>query len=82
MIGFFGNNWLVGWLVGWSVGNAVFSETALRIFLIFCMKLGAIKIEKSQSRISEKNSLFGDIREKVSKLAQNQILLYFSQTRL
>ena len=30
-----GNNWLVGWLVG----NAVFSETPLRIFLIFCMKL-------------------------------------------
>ena len=31
-IGVVGNNWLVG--------NAVFSETALRIFLIFCMKLG------------------------------------------
>ena len=30
-IGVVGNNWLVGWLVG----NAVFSETALRIFLIF-----------------------------------------------
>ena len=28
-----GNNWLVGWLLGWLVGNAVFSETALRIFL-------------------------------------------------
>ena len=27
------------WLVGWLVGNAVFSETAPRIFLIFCMKL-------------------------------------------
>ena len=35
-IGIVGNNWLVGWLVG----NAVFSETALRIFQIFCMKLG------------------------------------------
>ena len=31
-IGAVGNNWLVG--------NAVFSEMALRIFLIFCMKLG------------------------------------------
>ena len=30
-IGVVGNNWLVG--------NTVFSETALRIFLIFCMKL-------------------------------------------
>ena len=28
-----------GWLVGWLVGKAVFSETALGIFLIFCMKL-------------------------------------------
>ena len=37
-----GNNWLVGWLVG----NAAFSETALRIFLIFCMKLGDYKGRK------------------------------------
>ena len=55
-IGAVGNNWLVAWLVG----NAVFSETALRIFLI-----------KWQSQIFEKNSWFGNIREKVSKLAQN-----------
>ena len=41
-IGVVGNNWLVGWLVG----NAVFSETALRIFLIFCMKLGDHKGRK------------------------------------
>ena len=34
-IGVVGNNWLVGWLVG----DAVFSETALRMFLNFCMKL-------------------------------------------
>ena len=38
-----GNNWLVGWLVG----NAVFSETVLRIFLIFCMTLGAYKGRKA-----------------------------------
>ena len=31
---------IVGWLVGCLVDNAVFSETALNIFLIFCMKLG------------------------------------------
>ena len=36
-IGVAGNKWL---LVGWLVGNAVFSETVLRIFLIFCMTLG------------------------------------------
>ena len=38
--------WLFGWLVGWLVCNAVFSETALRIFLVFCMKLGDHKGRK------------------------------------
>ena len=38
--------WLVGWLIGWLVGNAIFSETALRIFLIVCMKLGDYKGRK------------------------------------
>ena len=33
-------------LVGWLVGNAVFSETAVGIFLIFCMKLGYYKGRK------------------------------------
>ena len=37
-IGVVGNNWLVG--------KAVFSETALRIFLIFCIKLGDYKGRK------------------------------------
>ena len=32
--------------VGWLVGKAVFSEMALRIFLIFCMKLGDYKCRK------------------------------------
>ena len=34
---------IIGWMVGLLVGNAVFSETTLRIFLIFCMKLGDYK---------------------------------------
>ena len=34
------------WLVGSLVGNAVFSETSLRIFLIFCIKLGDYKGRK------------------------------------
>ena len=37
-IGVIGNNWLVG--------NAVFSETALRSFLIFCIRLGDYKGRK------------------------------------
>ena len=35
-----------------------------------------IKVEKSQSRIFEKNSSFEDIREKVSKLAQNHFDIF------
>ena len=38
-----GNNCLVGWLVA----NTVFSETALKIFLIFCIKLGEYKGRKA-----------------------------------
>ena len=30
----------------WLVGNAVFSETAERVFLIFCIKLGDYKGRK------------------------------------
>ena len=37
---------IIDWLVGWLVGNAVFSEMALSIFLIFCMKLGYYKGRK------------------------------------
>ena len=33
-------NQTLKYLVGWLVGNAVFSERALRIFLIFCIELG------------------------------------------
>ena len=43
----FGNNWLVG--------NAVFSETALRIFLIFCMKLGDYKGRKVKTGLTSMN---------------------------
>ena len=73
---------IIGWLVGWLVGNAVFSETALRIFLIFCMKLGDYEGRKVTAGFLKKNSWFGDIREKVSKLAKNQTPWYFSQKRL
>ena len=33
-------------MVGWLVGNAVFSEMAIRIFVIFCMTLGDYKGRK------------------------------------
>ena len=67
-------------MVGWLVGYAVFSDTALRIFLIFCMKLGDYKGRKVTQPDFWKKFLFGDIRKKVSKLAQNQTLIFFSKT--
>ena len=72
----------IGWLVGWLVGNGVFSETALRIFLIFCLKLGDYKGRKVIEPDFWKSSWFRDVLEKVSKLAQNQTLWYFSQKQL
>ena len=64
-------------MVGWFVGNLVFSEKAVTIFLIFCVKLPDYKGKKSQSRIFEKNYWFGDIRKKISKLTQNKTLDVF-----
>ena len=43
------------YLVGWLVGNTVFSETALRIFLIFCMKLGDYKGRKVTAGLLKKS---------------------------
>ena len=46
-IGLSGNNWLVS--------NAVFSESALRIFLIFCVKLMDYKGRKIRAGFLKKN---------------------------
>ena len=36
----------VGWLVGWLVTNTVFSESVLKDFSGFCLKLGDYKGRK------------------------------------
>ena len=41
-------------IFGWLVGKAVFSETVLRTFLIFCMKLGDYKGRKMTARFLKK----------------------------
>ena len=64
-------------VLGWLFGNAVFSETALRIFLIFYIKFGDYKGRK----VTELFDL-EIFAKKVSKLDQNQKLSYFSQRRL
>ena len=48
--------WVLLVIIGWLVGNAVFSETALRVFLIFCMKLGDYEGRKVTAGFLKKNS--------------------------
>ena len=71
---------IIGWLVGWQRSFLRNGSEGFSDFVVW--RLGTIKVEKSQSRIFEKNSWFGDIREKISKLAQNQTLIFFSKTAL
>ena len=52
------------------------SQKQLKIFLIFCMKLGDYKV-RDRAGFLKKKSWFGDICKKVSKLAQNQTLIFF-----
>ena len=55
-------------IIGWLVTQ--FSQKRhYRFFWFFAWSSWIIKVGKSQSWVSEKNSWFGDIREKVSKLA-------------
>ena len=60
-----------------------FSQRRLRIFVIFCMKLEDYKgRKKAEPDFWKKSPWFADIRKKISKLAQNQTLLFFSKTAL
>ena len=60
-----------------------FSQRRLRIFVIFCMKLEDYKgRKKTEPDFWKKSPWFADIRKKISKLAQNQTLLFFSKTAL
>ena len=43
-------------IIGWLVDNAVLSETALMIFLVFCTKLGDYKVRKVIEPDFSKNS--------------------------
>ena len=68
-------------MVGWLVGNAVFSETAKRIFLNFYMKLGDYK--------GKKESDFGKIfliwrysRKAIQISLKSDTLIFFSKTAL
>ena len=78
-IGFVGNNWLVGWLVG----NAVFSETALRIFLIFFVKLGDYKGRNmTESDFWKKFLTWRYSRKGLQISPKSDTLIFFSKAAL
>ena len=78
-IGVFGHNWLVGWLVG----NVAFSENGLRIFLIFCIKLGDSKGRKVTAPDFQKKFLIWRYSRKGLQISpKSDTLIFFSKTTL
>ena len=74
---------VIGWLVGWLVGNAVFSETALRIFLIFCMKLGDYKGRKvTEPDFWKKFLIWRYSRKGLQISPKSDTFIFFSKTAL
>ena len=77
-IGTVGNNWLVGCLVG----NAVFSETTLRIFVMFCMNLGDYKGRKFTGSDFWKKFFWRHSRKSLQIISKSDTLIFFSKTAL
>ena len=74
---------LAGWLVGWLFGNEVFSETARRVFLIFCMKLGIYKGRKvTQPDFWKKFLIWRYWRKRLQISPKSDTLTFFSKTAL
>ena len=68
-MGIVGNNWLVG--------NAIFSETALRIFLNFCIKLGEYKGRKvTEPDFRKKFLIWRYSRKRLQISAKSDILIF------
>ena len=63
------------------VGNTVFSEMALRIFLIFCMKLGDYKGRKvTEPDFWKKFLIWRYSRKRLQISPKSDILIFFSKT--
>ena len=74
---------MFGWLVGLLVGNAVFSETAVRIFLIFLMKLRDYKGRKvTGSDFLKKFLIWRYSRKGLQITPKSDTLIFFSKTAL
>ena len=75
--------WLVGWLGGWVFGNAIFSEKALRIFLIFFKTLGDFKGRKVTKPDYWKKFLIWRYSRKSLQISpKSDTLIFFSKTAL
>ena len=70
-----GNNWFVDWLVC----DAVFSETALRIFLIFCMKLEDYKGRSDRARFLKKILIWRYSSKILRTSPKSDTLIFFSK---
>ena len=74
-VGVVGNSWLVG--------NAVFSETTLETFLIFCMKLGDYKGRKvTKPSFWKKILIWRYSRKGLQIRPKSDTLIFFSKTAL
>ena len=74
---------IIGWLVGWLVGKAVFSETTLRVFLMFCMKLGGYKGRKvTEPDFCKKFMIWRYSRKRLQISPKWGTLIFFSKTPL
>ena len=70
-------------IIGWLVGNAVFSKTAPRIFLIFCMKLGNYKGRKvTEPDFWKKKLIWKYSRKGLQISLKSDTLIFFSKTGL
>ena len=68
-------------MVVWLVGNAVFSETALSIFQIFCMKFGDHKGRKATEPDFWKKFLIWRYSQKNLQISpKSGTLIFFSKT--
>ena len=68
-------------MVGWFVGNAVFSEMALTIFPIFCMKLGDYKDRKvTEPHFLKKFLIWKYLRKGLQISPKLDTLIFFSKT--
>ena len=74
---------IIGWLVGWLVGNAVLSEMTLRIFLIFCTKLGNYKGTKvTEPDFLKKFLIWRYSRKGLQLSPKSDTLIFFSKAAL